>query len=98
DVDSPTDVKSFTVGTPTNGTFYTDAAMTKPVTGSIDAVNGEATVYFKPNADFHGTADFTYTATDGGPLTSAPANGTITVTAVNDAPVAAETAATGAED
>ncbi|MEW5716936.1 Ig-like domain-containing protein, partial [Pseudomonas sp. SB113] len=98
DVDSPTDVKSFTVGTPTNGTFYTDAAMTKPVTGSIDAVNGEATVYFKPNADFHGTADFTYTATDGGPLTSAPANGTITVTAVNDAPVAAETTATGAED
>src|SRR5450830_959833 len=104
DVDSPTDVKSFTVGTPTNGTFYTDAAMTKPVTGSIDAVNGEATVYFKPNADFHGTADFTYTATDGGnadgssPLTSAPANGTIIVTAVNDAPVAAETAATGAED
>src|SRR5450830_1554627 len=104
DVDSPTDVKSFTVGTPTNGTFYTDAAMTKPVTGAIDAVNGEATVYFKPNADFHGTADFTYTATDGGnadgssPLTSAPANGTIIVTAVNDAPVAAETAATGAED
>ncbi|WET10985.1 Ig-like domain-containing protein [Pseudomonas sp. D3] len=98
DVDSPTDVKSFTVGTPTNGTFYTDAAMTKPVTGSIDAVNGEATVYFKPNADFHGTADFTYTATDGGPLTSAPANGTITVTAVNDAPVAEATSATGAED
>ncbi|WP_426103255.1 Ig-like domain-containing protein, partial [Pseudomonas sp. PSPC3-3] len=97
-------VKSFTVGTPTNGTFYTDAAMTKPVTGSIDAVNGEATVYFKPNADFHGTANFTYTATDGGnadgssPLTSAPANGTITVTPVNDAPVAEATSATGAED
>src|SRR5450830_197979 len=104
DVDGVADVKSCTVGTPTNGTFYTDAAMTKPVTGSMDAVNGEATVYFKPNADFHGTANFTYTATDGGnadgsnPLTSAPANGTIIVTAVNDAPVAAETAATGAED
>ncbi|MBX4137140.1 tandem-95 repeat protein [Pseudomonas sp. S5F11] len=104
DVDSPTDVKSFTVGTPTNGTFYTDAAMTKPVTGSIDAVNGEATVYFKPNENFNGTANFTYTATDGGnadgsnPLTSAPANGIITVTAVNDAPVAESTKATGAED
>ncbi|WP_448119902.1 retention module-containing protein [Pseudomonas veronii] len=104
DVDGVTDVKSFTVGTPTNGTFYTDAAMTKPVTGSIDAVNGEATVYFKPNANFNGTANFTYTATDGGiadggsPLTSAPANGTITVTAVNDAPVAAPTTATGSED
>jgi uncharacterized protein YegL len=104
DVDGVADVKSFTVGTPTNGTFYTDAAMTKPVTGSIDAVNGEATVYFKPNANFNGTANFTYTATDGGiadggsPLTSAPANGTITVTAVNDAPVAAPTTATGSED
>ncbi|WP_448675815.1 Ig-like domain-containing protein [Pseudomonas sp. LY-1] len=104
DVDGVTDVKSFTVGTPTNGTFYTDAAMTKPVTGSIDAVNGEATVYFKPNANFNGTANFTYTATDGGiagggsPLTSAPANGTITVTPVNDAPVAAPTTATGSED
>ncbi|PMU85718.1 hypothetical protein C1Y30_29620, partial [Pseudomonas sp. GW704-F3] len=104
DVDGVTDVKSFTVGTPTNGTFYTDAAMTKPVTGAIDAVNGEATVYFKPNANFNGTANFTYTATDGGiadggsPLTSAPANGTITVTPVNDAPVAAATTATGAED
>ncbi|MGY2962801.1 uncharacterized protein YegL [Pseudomonas sp. TE36184] len=104
DVDGVADVKSFTVGTPTNGTFYTDAAMTKPVTGSIDAVNGEATVYFKPNANFNGTANFTYTATDGGiadggsPLTSAPANGTITVTPVNDAPVAAATTATGAED
>ncbi|MEW5715117.1 retention module-containing protein, partial [Pseudomonas sp. SB113] len=104
DVDGVADVKSFTVGTPTNGTFYTDAAMTKPVTGSIDAVNGEATVYFKPNENFNGTANFTYTATDGGitdngsPLTSAPANGTITVTAVNDAPVAADTTASGAED
>ncbi|WP_372340303.1 beta strand repeat-containing protein [Pseudomonas sp. Pse55] len=94
DVDGVADVKSFTVGTPTNGTFYTDAAMTKPVTGSIDAVNGEATVYFKPNANFNGTANFTYTATDGGiadggsPLISAPANGTITVTPVNDAPTA----------
>ncbi|WP_046484768.1 Ig-like domain-containing protein, partial [Pseudomonas veronii] len=65
DVDGVADVKSFTVGTPTNGTFYIDAAMTKPVTGSIDAVNGEATVYFKPNANFNGTANFTYTATDG---------------------------------
>uniref|UniRef100_UPI003FD79305 type I secretion C-terminal target domain-containing protein n=2 Tax=Pseudomonas sp. TaxID=306 RepID=UPI003FD79305 len=92
DVDGLTNVKSFTVGTPTNGTFYTDAAMTKAVTGAIDAVNGAATVYFKPNANFNGTANFTYTATDSGnangsnPLTSTPANGTITVTSVNDAP------------
>ncbi|KMT52438.1 beta strand repeat-containing protein, partial [Pseudomonas fildesensis] len=93
DVDGLANVKSFTVSEPTNGTFFTDAAMTKPVTGAIDATNGEATLYFKPNTDFNGTANFTYTATDSGnadgtnPLTSTPANGTITVTAVNDAPV-----------
>ncbi len=104
DGDGLANVKSFTVGTPTNGTFYTDAAMTKPVTGSIDAVNGEATIYFKPNENFNGTANFTYTATDSGnadgsnPLTSAPANGTVTVTAVNDAPEAIATTATGTED
>ncbi|MFL1420264.1 Ig-like domain-containing protein, partial [Pseudomonas fildesensis] len=104
DVDGLANVKSFTVSTPTNGTFYTDAAMTKPVTGAIDATNGEATLYFKPNTNFNGTANFTYTATDSGnadgtnPLTSAPANGTITVTAVNDAPEAVATTATGAED
>ena len=78
--------------------------MTKPVTGSIDAVNGEATVYFKPNENFNGTANFTYTATDSGNadgsnvLTSSPANGTITVTPVNDAPEAVATTATGSED
>uniref|UniRef100_UPI000626B122 type I secretion C-terminal target domain-containing protein n=1 Tax=Pseudomonas veronii TaxID=76761 RepID=UPI000626B122 len=104
DVDGLTNVKSFTVGTPTNGTFYTDAAMTKAVTGAITAVNGEATVYFKPNTNFNGTANFTYTATDSGNadgsnvLTSPAANGSITVTPVNDAPVAAATTATGAED
>ncbi|WP_207269146.1 Ig-like domain-containing protein, partial [Pseudomonas sp. GW531-R1] len=76
----------------------------KAVTGAINAVNGEATVYFKPNANFNGTANFSYTATDSGNadgsnvLTSPAANGTITVTPVNDAPVAAATTATGAED
>ncbi|MFL1419085.1 retention module-containing protein, partial [Pseudomonas fildesensis] len=104
DVDGLGDIKTFTVSTPANGTFYTDAAMTKPVTGAIDAANGEATLYFKPNTNFNGTVNFTYTATDGGnadgsnPLTSAPANGTITVTAVNDAPEAVATTATGSED
>ncbi|MFL1419917.1 type I secretion C-terminal target domain-containing protein, partial [Pseudomonas fildesensis] len=104
DVDGLANVKSFTVGTSTNGTFFTDAAMTKPVTGSIAATNGEATVYFKPNLNFNGTANFTYTATDSGnadgtnPLTSPAATGSITVTPVNDAPVAVATTGSGAED
>ncbi|MFL1420259.1 Ig-like domain-containing protein, partial [Pseudomonas fildesensis] len=104
DVDGLSNVKSFTVGTSTNGTFFTDAAMTKPVTGSIAATNGEATVYFKPNLNFNGTANFTYTATDGGNadgsnvLTSPAVSGSITVTPVNDAPVAVATTGSGAED
>ena len=104
DVDGLSNVKSFTVGTPSNGSFFTDAAMTKPFTGSINATNGEATLYFKPNLNFNGTANFTYTATDSGnadgsnPLTSPAVGGTITVTPVNDAPVAIATSATGAED
>ncbi|WP_338508256.1 Ig-like domain-containing protein [Pseudomonas poae] len=104
DVDGLANVKSFSVGTPSNGTFYTDAAMTTKVTGPITANNGEATVYFKPATDFNGTVKFTYTATDSGNadgsnvLTSSAVNGTITVTAVNDAPVAIATTATGTED
>ncbi|WP_338514109.1 Ig-like domain-containing protein [Pseudomonas poae] len=104
DVDGLANVKSFSVGTPSNGTFYTDAAMTTKVTGPISASNGEATVYFKPATDFNGTVKFTYTATDSGNadgsnvLTSPAVNGTITVTPVNDAPVAIATTATGAED
>ncbi|MGY4141631.1 hypothetical protein ACVKS2_001639, partial [Pseudomonas sp. PvP125] len=104
DVDGLANVKSFSVGTPSNGTFYTDAAMTTKVTGPITASNGEATVYFKPATDFNGTVNFTYTATDSGNadgsnvLTSPAVNGTITVTPVNDAPVAIATTATGAED
>jgi len=104
DVDGVTNVKSFNVSTPTNGTFYTDAAMTKAFTGTIDATNGSATLYFKPNLNFNGTASFTYTATDSGnidgsnPLTSPAVGGVITVTPVNDAPVAIATSATGAED
>ncbi len=104
DVDGLANVKSFSVGTPSNGTFYTDAAMTTKVTGPINASNGEATVYFKPATDFNGTVNFTYTATDSGNadgsnvLTSPAVNGTITVTPVNDAPVAIATTATGTED
>ncbi|EPL16199.1 hypothetical protein CF161_00115, partial [Pseudomonas sp. CF161] len=104
DVDGITNVASFNVSAPTHGTFYTDAAMTQAFTGSIAANNGAATLYFKPDANFNGQVNFTYTATDSGNadgsgvLTSPAVAGTITVTPVNDAPVAIATSATGAED
>ncbi|MGI3747988.1 MAG: retention module-containing protein [Janthinobacterium lividum] len=78
------------VNTPANGTFYSDAAGTQPLTNltNITATNNGATIYFKPDANWNGSTPFTYTAVDNQGLTSTtPANGTITVTPVNDAPV-----------
>ncbi|QSB20841.1 retention module-containing protein [Pseudomonas sp. 15A4] len=78
------------VNPPANGTFYSDAAGTQPLTNltNITATNNGATIYFKPDANWNGSTPFTYTAVDNQGLTSTtPANGTITVTPVNDAPV-----------
>ena len=78
------------VNPPANGTFYSDAAGTQPLTNltNITATNNGATIYFKPDANWNGSTPFTYTAVDNQGLTSTtPATGTITVTAVNDAPV-----------
>ncbi len=78
------------VNTPANGTFYSDAAGTQPLTGttSITATNNGATIYFKPDANWNGSTPFTYTAVDNlGTASTTPATGTITVTPINDAPV-----------
>jgi hypothetical protein len=76
---------------PTNGTLSltpggasiaanTDYAVTAAQTASL-------TLYFTPNANYNGVRTFTYLATDNGGNQSNTVNGTITVTAVNDAPV-----------
>ncbi len=57
-----------------------------PLHGSASIEAGR--VRYTPNANFHGTDGFTYTITDPSGLSSTPATVTITVTAVNDAPVA----------
>jgi VCBS repeat-containing protein len=63
------------------------AAVTQGSNGSVIA-NADGTVTYMPNANFHGTDSFTYTVRDGaGALDTA--NVTVTVTPVNDAPVAA---------
>src|SRR5690606_32779351 len=90
DIDAGDAVESFTLTSlPTNGTLYTDSTLTTAaVIGTAYATSdGTLTLYFVPDADFNGEVSFTYTASDG-ELDSAEATATITVDAVNDAPVA----------
>ncbi|MFM2056347.1 MAG: hypothetical protein RLY71_732, partial [Pseudomonadota bacterium] len=88
---------------PTTGTVYLDAALTQAVTTAttISATSDQATVYFKPNANWNGSTSIQYVAVDAAGNTSAtPATQNITVAAVNDAPTlgTAATLAAGTED
>ena len=68
-----------------------------PATNGTVAINGDDTITYTPSADFNGADSFTYTIDDGnGGLTTAVVN--ITVTPVNDAPVAVDDSATTLED
>ena len=64
------------------GTTLAVAGVTSGV-GGVVTLNGDGTVTFNPNANFHGPASFSYTATDGG-LTSNVATVAVNVAAVND--------------
>ena len=95
-------VQSFALGTlPANGTLYTDAGLTTAAaTGTDYAASGEAlTLYFVPDADWNGVTSFDFAAKDdGGAVDASPATATITVTAVNDAPIAAADSGAIGED
>jgi hypothetical protein len=78
-----------------------DVGATLSVTAVGGAINGAVVIVgggftFTPAANFNGTASFTYTVSDG----TATDTGlvTITVTSVNDAPVAVDDAGTTTED
>ena len=58
---------------------------------------GDGTITYTPNADFNGPDSFTYSVTDGVD-TSNTATVTVTVNAVNDAPVAGDDTAVTDED
>ena len=77
-------------------TGLTAALVTGPTNGTL-ALNPDGSFTYTPDADFTGADSFTYTANDG-QLTSNTATVSITVTAVNDAPVAADDAFTANED
>jgi hypothetical protein len=82
-----TDVEGSTV------TIHT--ATVDPAQGTVSIVNGQ--LVFTPAANFHGTATINYVANDG-TADSATGTATVTVTSVNDAPVANADTATTAED
>lgn len=59
-----------------------------PANGSTSVNTGTGVITYTPDADFNGSDSFTYTVQDATGDTSAAATVTITVNAVNDAPVA----------
>jgi VCBS repeat-containing protein len=69
---------------------------TGPANGAV-VINGDNTVTYTPNADFYGVDGFDYQIDDGHGGT-ATASVTITVNAVNDAPVAGDNAYVTPED
>lgn len=83
-----------------------DAQQTLSITGvqAVTAGAGSVTlaggnVVYTPAANFNGSFVFTYTATDNGtPALSGTATVTVTVSAVNDAPVAANDTVSAVED
>ncbi|WP_229676226.1 beta strand repeat-containing protein [Polaromonas eurypsychrophila] len=87
-----------------NGTLFTDADMTQAVVLNQDInvtpqATASLTLYFKPAPNYNGSGQiFTYSATDNS-ANVANSTATVTVNAVNDAPVNAVTATfTGPED
>ena len=83
--DSDADGDALTIASVTSGT------------GGTAVLNTDGSVTFTPNANFNGTADFSYTLSDG-VHTSAPATVTVDVAAVNDAPIAQPSQGQGTED
>ncbi|WP_170865132.1 Ig-like domain-containing protein, partial [Roseovarius marisflavi] len=63
--------------------------------GSV-VINGDGTLSYTPKADFNGTDTISYTVSDGEDVDTAEV--TVTVGAVNDAPVAQDDSAVTAED
>lgn len=61
-------------------------SMAQAPANGIATVNADGTISYTPNADFHGTDTFAYQVSDG--VLADTATVTITVNAVNDAPVA----------
>ncbi|MGY0201082.1 tandem-95 repeat protein [Leptothrix sp. BB-3] len=94
--DTPVTIDVLANDTDVEGSTLTIAsASVDPTQGTVAIVNGR--IVFTPTANFSGTATISYVANDG-TTDSAPATATVTVNAVNDAPVANADTATTNED
>jgi alpha-tubulin suppressor-like RCC1 family protein len=82
-------------GTDTNGNPLSDAIISQPMNGTLEASGANWT--YRPSLNYHGPDSFTYQVNDGF-VSSATATVSLTVTAVNDTPVAAAQSVTTAED
>jgi hypothetical protein len=80
------------------GDTTTCAIVSQPAHGTATVANDCSSGTYKGNADYNGPDSFTYRATDNHSEASTPATVSATVTAVNDAPSAADRSLTTAED
>lgn len=89
------------VSFPENGTLFSDASLMNAIEvgDEIPAALNSASVFFSPNANFNGTVTFEFAAVDNqGFQDATPATASITVNAVNDAPIAQAATNSGDED
>jgi hypothetical protein len=86
DEDTPVNIDVLFNDSDVDGDTLAVTSVTTPVHGAA-AIEGDGTVTYTPDADFNGTDSFEYTIDDGTGSTDT-ATVTVTVGAVNDAPVA----------
>jgi len=80
-----------------DGDNYSFSIISQPSNGTLGSINGNQ-VEYTPNQDFNGTDTFTFEATDDKTSRRNVATATITVNAVNDAPVTTNQTASTDDD
>ena len=88
--DTPVTIPVLANDSDADGNPLSVVSVAVPAHGSA-VVNGDGTVTYTPNANWNGVETFTYTITDG--ITTATGNITVTVTPVNDPPIAVDDSA-----
>jgi VCBS repeat-containing protein len=83
---------------PSNGVLKDANGHVLTVGSTITAISGSAAVYFTPNPDFYGNAEFSYVGIDDTGVESAASTASLQIAAVNDAPVTQGVSVEGNED